>query len=104
MQINLRIPILLLFLAIATSCNKDKTSEFDGDWLFPIAKGDLSINSLSQLKNLAYNIEVPPLSIGQPVNIPVSSPGLQLSHVGPFAVQITDWLHRIDVDTLAFTG
>ena len=105
MQTHLRIPILLLLLlATAASCNKDKTSELKGDWLFPIAKGDFSINSLSQLKNLDYQIEIPAYSIGQPVNILVSSPGIKIAHVGPFPVQITDWLHRVDIDTLAFSG
>ena len=104
MNIMFRISALLFLMAIGASCNKDKTSELDGDWLFPIAKGNLSINSLSQLKNLNYHIQIPALSIGQPENIPVSSPGLQLSHVGPFPVLITDWLHRIDIDTLEFTG
>jgi len=95
---------MLLLLVTAASCNKDKTNEMDGDWLFPIAKGNLSINSLSELKNLEYDVEIPAFSIGQPVNFPVSSPGLHISHVGPFGVQITDWLHRVDVDTLEFTG
>ncbi len=86
------------------SCEKDKVSDITGDWLFPIAKGTMSINSLSQLKNLKYQVNIPAGSIGQPVNIPVSSPGLQLDHVGPFPVLITDWLHRLDVDTLDFSG
>ena len=104
MKKMMRMSALLLLLIAAGSCNKDKTSDIDGDWLFPIAKGEVSINSLSELKNLDYDVEIPAISIGQPVNIPVSSPGLQISHVGPFAVQITDWLHRVDVDTLEFTG
>jgi len=91
-------------MLLIASCNKDKASNVTGDWLFPIAKGNLSINSLSQLKNLNYTINIPAQSIGQPVNIPVSSPGLQLDHVGPFPVEITDWLHRLDVDTLEFSG
>src|ERR1043165_9038742 len=95
---------LMILLVLASSCNKDATSELEGSWLFPIAKGSLSINSLTELKNLKYHFEVPSVDIGQPSNVPVSSPGLYLDHVGPFAVQITDWLHRLDVDTLEFTG
>lgn len=100
----LRFPVLLILIAAISACNKEKTSELDGDWLFPIAKGNLSINSLSQFKNLKYHIEIPALSIGQPINIPISSPGLQLAHVGPFPVRITDWLRRVDIDTLSFSG
>ncbi len=93
----------LLLLAL-TGCKKDTTTELEGQWLFPIAKGALGLNSVNSLKNLQYHIQIPAQSISQPVNIPVSSPGLKLSHVGPFPVQITDWLKRLDVDTLAFSG
>ena len=103
MNIMFRISVIL-FLMAAASCNKDKVSDLEGDWLFPIAKGNLSINSLEQLKNLEYAIEIPAFSLGQPVNIPVSSPGLNIAHVGPFPVEITNWLHRVDIDTLEFTG
>ncbi len=94
----------LLFACLFSSCKKDATTELEGDWLFPIAKGALSLNSVSSLKNLNYHIQIPAQSIAQPVNIPVSSPGLRLNHVGPFPIQITDWLHRLDVDTLEFSG
>jgi hypothetical protein len=104
MSILLRISALFLLVAATSSCSKDKANELEGDWLFPIAKGNLSINSLDQLKNLKYEIAVPPFSIGQPINIPVNSPALHIAHVGPFPVQITDWLHRVDIDTLEFTG
>jgi hypothetical protein len=100
---SLLLPALLLMLA-AASCKKETSTELEGSWLFPIAKGALSLNSLSSLKNLKYHINIPAQSISQPVNIPVSSPGLRLAHVGPFPVQITDWLHRLDVDTLGFSG
>jgi hypothetical protein len=95
--------VLLLALGL-TSCKKDAETELEGDWLFPIAKGALSLNSVESLKNLRYDIDIPAQSIFQPTNIPVSSPGLQLKHVGPFPVQINSWLHRLDVDTLSFTG
>ncbi len=100
----LLVSAFLLLAAGFSACKKGATAELEGDWLFPIAKGDLSINSLNSLKNLEYHIQIPAQSISQPVNIPVSSPGLQLQHVGPFPVQITDWLHRLDVDTLEFSG
>ncbi len=103
MKSRLLFPLFSLLLATA-SCTKDKKTDVEGEWLFPIAKGALSINTISQLRNLEYHISVPPPSINQPVNIPVSSPGLQLAHVGPFAVRITDWLKRMDVDTLEFSG
>jgi len=99
-----RLSALSLLIAFCASCNKDKENELDGDWLFPIAKGTLSINSFSELENLHYQIEIPAFSIGQPVNIPISSPGLQISHVGPFPVLVTDWLHRLEIDTLKFSG
>jgi hypothetical protein len=95
---------LALLLFVFASCKKDSTTEIEGAWLFPIAKGELSLNSLSTLKNLKYHIDIPPGSVGQPAFIPVSGPGLHLSHVGPFPVQITDWLHRLDIDTLDFSG
>jgi hypothetical protein len=104
MKIMLRTATLLFLVAMTASCKKDKTNDLEGAWLFPIAKGNLSINSFSDLKNLRYQIEVPALSIGQPINIPISSPGLHISHVGPFPVLITDWLHRVDIDTLKFSG
>ena len=93
----------LLPLAVA-SCAKDTKSDLQGEWLFPVAKGTLSINTISALRNLQYHVAIPAPSINQPVNIPVSSPGLQLAHVGPFAVRVTDWLKRMDVDTLDFSG
>jgi hypothetical protein len=99
----LLLPALLLTLAF-TSCKKDAENEVEGDWLFPIAKGALSLNSLEALKNLNYHIEVTPGSINQPTNFVVSSPGIQMRFVGPFPIRITDWLHRLDVDTLAFSG
>jgi hypothetical protein len=102
---NTRLIVLIALIVIATaSCKKEKDASLDGAWLFPIAKGDLSMNSLSELKNLDYNIDIPAFSIGQPVNFPVSSPGLHLKYVGPFGVQITDWLKRIDIDSLEFLG
>lgn len=97
-------PLFLLLILGVCACEKDKTTELEGEWLFPVAKGTLSLNSLSSLKNLQYHIGIPAQSISQPVNIPVSSPGLRLAHVGPFPVQITDWLRRLDVDSLAFSG
>jgi hypothetical protein len=98
------IVLAFLFVGATSSCRKDTDTAFDGNWLFPIAKGDLSMNSLSELKNLDYHIQIPALSIGQPVNFPVTSPGLQLKYVGPFGVQITDWLKRVDIDSLEFSG
>lgn len=101
---NYRILSALAFLIVFASCKKDATTEMEGAWLFPIAKGNLSLNSLSTLKNLKYHIDIPAESLGQPAFVAVSAPGLQLAHVGPFPVQITDWLHRLDVDTLDFSG
>lgn len=86
------------------ACSKDRAAELRGDWLFPLAKGDFSINTLSTLENLDYEINIPALSLGVPEGIPVSSPGLRISHVGPFAVRIAEWLRRIDIDTLEFSG
>lgn len=103
MNYRLLLPALFITLALG-SCKKDSETQLEGDWLFPIAKGELSLNSMQSLKNLKYNIQVPAQSLNVPTNVPVSSPGLQLKYVGPFGVQITDWLHRLDVDTLAFTG
>ncbi len=100
----LRISAAALLLGWTGSCNKDKTNELDGDWLFPIAKGTISINSFSELENLNYQIDVPAISLGLPENVQLSSPGLQIAHVGPFPVRITDWLHRLDIDTLRFSG
>jgi hypothetical protein len=101
---NRTLTLLALLLVVFASCNKDSTTEMEGAWLFPVAKGNLSLNSMSTLKNLKYHVEVPPGSLGQPVQIAVSGPGLHLAHVGPFPVQITDWLHRLDIDTLDFSG
>lgn len=86
------------------ACKKNATTDLRGDWLFPIAKGSISLNSLAELKNLQYHLDVPALSIGQPLGVPVSSPGLNINHVGPFGVEITNWIHRIDVDSLEFSG
>ena len=47
-----RLSALSLLIAFCASCSKDKENELDGDWLFPIAKGTLSINSFSELENL----------------------------------------------------
>ncbi len=98
------IGICLLTFLLAAGCSKDRNAELRGDWLFPLAKGDLSINSINSLKNLQYDVDIPAFSLGVPEGIPVSSPGLRISHVGPFALQIADWLHRVDIDTLQFTG
>ncbi len=97
------IPALAVVVAVS-SCKKDATGSLEGSWLFPIAKGSMSLNSMKELKNLGYHVQVPAFSIGQPVGVPVSSPGLSQRHVGPFAVQITPWLHRIDIDSLEFSG
>jgi len=91
-------------LLIVAGCSKDRKTELQGNWLFPLAKGELSINSISTLENLEYNVDIPAFSLGVPENVSVSSPGLQISHVGPFALQIADWLRRVDIDTLEFTG
>lgn len=99
MRLNL-IALLFLFPVIWLSCTKDKHTTSDGQWLFPIAKGTLSLTSLKELKDKTYNVDIPAISIGQPVGIVVASPGLNISHVGPFPVEISPWLHRIDVDSL----
>lgn len=91
--------IISLSLIIG-SCSKDKQMTANGDWLFPIAKGELSIASLGELSNLKYTVNIPPVSLGQPVGVPVISPGLNIDHVGPFALEITPWLHRVDLDTI----
>ncbi len=101
---RLRLSSFALLLLSLPACKKDTTTDLEGQWLFPIAKGALGLNSVNSLKNLQYHIQIPAQSISQPINIPVSSPGLRLAHVGPFPVQITDWLKRLDVDTLAFSG
>jgi len=94
----------LLVVITLAGCQKDQLSTVYGDWLFPIAKGSISLYTLKELRNLQYDIDIPALSIGQPVGIPISAPGLQIDHVGPFAVQISPWLHRMDIDTLEFSG
>jgi hypothetical protein len=92
--------LMLLFPVMLLSCSKDQHTTTNGDWLFPVAKGSLSLTSLSELKNLKYSVQIPAISIGQPVGVPVSSPGLSIAHVGPFALQITPWLKSIDIDSL----
>ena len=93
--------LFTVFLSfLITSCSKDKQMTANGDWLFPIAKGELSIASLGELNNLTYTVNIPPVSLGQPVGVPVTSPGLTIDHVGPFALEITPWLHRIDLDSI----
>lgn len=92
--------LLLLLPVLMLSCNKDQRINANGDWLFPVAKGSLSLTSLSELRNLKYSVQIPALSIGQPIGVPVSSPGLSIAHVGPFALQITPWLRSIDIDSL----
>lgn len=92
--------ILLAMPVLLYSCSKDKHTSANGDWLFPIAKGSLSLTSLNELKNKTYNVSIPALSINQPVGVPVSSPGISINHVGPFAMEVAPWLHRIDIDSL----
>jgi hypothetical protein len=98
------IHLLAITILLTTGCSKDRKTELQGNWLFPLAKGELSINSISSLENLEYNVDIPAFSLGVPENVSVSSPGLQISHVGPFALQIADWLRRVDIDTLEFNG
>lgn len=105
MKRNIYLSILPLFaLLFWTACSKDRDAELRGDWLFPLAKGAFSINSMSALQNLQYDVDIPAVALNVPEGIAVSSPGLRISHVGPFALQISDWLRRVDIDTLEFRG
>jgi hypothetical protein len=94
----------LLLITVLASCVKESNPDVQGDWLVPIAKGELSINTLKLLENLEYDLQIPALSLGLPENTPVSSPGLHIDHVGPFPFQVVSWIHRVDIDTLEFSG
>lgn len=97
--------VLALCWAMAgISCKKDQKSTLEGDWLFPIAKGSFSLNSLNMFRHITYDMEVHPADIDQAEGIPVSSPGLYFAHLGPAEVPVTGCLARLDVDTLNFSG
>ncbi|MBS1630721.1 MAG: hypothetical protein JST27_11755 [Bacteroidetes bacterium] len=94
----------LLLACAGISCKKDKSVNLDGHWLFPIAKGTFSLNSLSMFRNVQYHMEITAGDLHQPIETPVSSPGLAFNFIGPAKVPITDCIARIDVDTFSFSG
>lgn len=103
---NFSLILLAIFLLTGSgiSCKKDQSVNLDGHWLFPIAKGTFSLNSLSMFRNVSYLMEFSNTDLNQPSGTPVSSPGLFFGHLGPAKVPITDCISRIDVDTLSFSG
>lgn len=99
------LPVLALLCALAgTSCKKDKPVLLDGEWLFPIAKGSFSLNSLSMFRHAGQHVELHAASLGLPEGTAVSSPGLYFEHLGPAEIPIADCIARIDIDTLSFSG
>jgi hypothetical protein len=101
---TLTLPLLALLCLTAASCKKDKQTNLEGDWLFPIAKTSFSLNSLEMFRKFSYQMELKPSDIHQPVGTPVSSTGLYIAYVGPATMPLMSCLARLDVDTLSFAG
>ena len=102
----------LYFLAIAffsilggSSCKKAPTGNSSGipwksSWLIPAIKGSLSLANLKELRDNEFTHEIPALSLGFPTGVPIPIiPGISINHIGPFAQQISPWLHKANVDS-----
>jgi hypothetical protein len=97
--------IALVLIIGASSCKKAPTGNSSGipwksSWLIPAIKGSLSLANLKELRDNEYTHEIPALSLGFPtgVQIPIIPP-ITINHIGPFAQQISPWLHKANVDS-----
>lgn len=85
------------------SCKKHVVddSPIESNWLLPLVKGNVSLNDLSQLEGNSYSYEITPDDIGMPSNSTVSSPGLTVDFLGPYAIPTQDIIKYLKVDSLA---
>ncbi len=95
--------ILAILILSFLACNKTKISElptWNSDWLLPIAKGNVSFETLKALSKTKTSIKIPSLDLGYQSGVNVNIPPLSINQMGPYKIPLSDWIHKVHFDSL----
>ncbi len=102
MKQAISLSLLILFIGFI-SCNKDKSNTlptWNSDWLLPIAKGKVSFETLKTLSNIETTIQIPSIDLGYTGGAKVNVAPLNISKMGPYKIPLSNWIHKINFDSL----
>lgn len=95
--------LIVLFVAVTiVACQQKKqiNEPVVSQWLFPLIKGNLSMNDVTRLEGKVFQYTIQPSDIGFSTQTPINSPELFIDQIGPFAIPIDPIIHHLDIDSL----
>ncbi len=98
-------PFLFILLISIFGCKKfqQPNPQLHPEWLAPIAKTSVTLETLSLLDSTKFTRKIPSLDLGFPTGITLNVPALYFSHLGPYPLAVSDWIKEIQVHTLDLT-
>ncbi|GDX52402.1 hypothetical protein LBMAG27_14490 [Bacteroidota bacterium] len=98
-------PYLFILLISFCGCKKIQqlNPQLHPEWLAPIAKTSVTLETLSLLDSSQFTRKIPSLDLGFPTGITLNVPALYFSHFGPYPLPVSDWIKEIKVHTLDLT-
>lgn len=98
-------PLLFIILIFFCGCKKFQQldSQIHPEWLAPIAKTTVSLETLSLLDSTQFTRKIPSLDLGFPSGITLDLPALYFSHLGPYPLAVSDWIKEVHVQTFDLT-
>ena len=98
-------PYLFIFLISFCGCKKFEqvNPQLHPEWLAPIAKTSVTLETLSLLDSTQFIRKIPSLDLGFPTGVTLDVPALHFSHLGPYPLAVSDWIKEIKVHTLDLT-
>lgn len=97
----------LAFIVLISICGCKKfdsiSSQVHPEWLAPVAKTSVSLETLSLLDSSQFTRNIPSLDLGFPTGITFNAPATHIAHLGPYPMMVSDWVKEIHVHSLDLT-
>lgn len=104
--IHYRLAWCTFVLLSMASCKKfvpefSEADDLESEWLFPAVYTTVDFQTLKEVENQTFVIQVPSIDIGYASNIPFEVPPITLAQVGPYVVPISNFFERIQFNLLS---
>lgn len=98
----------MFVLALLLGCRKNDEPLADlpnyrGEWLLPLVQGDAALVQLSQLQELPLSVALNSGEFGFPAGTYPVVPPIALPFIGPFDIEVADFLVVMEVSTMDVT-